>query len=269
MAKKSGNTNAGLSWFRMYGEFATDPKVQMLSEAHQRRFVMLLCLRCSNGDVTLHDEAVAFQMRISNDEWAATKAVFEERGLIDSDGRIASWDKRQFKSDSSTARVAEYREKKKRCSNVTVTAPETETDTDTYISTTDVVDKRKRFVVARPDSVSESVWSDFSAQRKSMKAPISSTALAGIEREAGKAGISLESALAMCCERGWRGFKASWLEKDKAPASGTGETPYQRAQREKVEFLTGKAPGSNRMGASMPIGNVIDVTPITRKLGGE
>ena len=41
-------------WFRFYAEFATDPKVQMLSEQDQRRFIMLLCLRCSNGDVTLH-----------------------------------------------------------------------------------------------------------------------------------------------------------------------------------------------------------------------
>ena len=57
-------------WFRMYAEFATDPKVQMMSEADQRRFVMLLCLRCSNDDVTLHDDEVAFQLRISNDEWS-------------------------------------------------------------------------------------------------------------------------------------------------------------------------------------------------------
>ena len=68
-------------WFRMYAEFATDPKVQMMSEADQRRFVMLLCLRCSNDDVTLHDDEVAFQLRISNEEWAATKAVFVAKNL--------------------------------------------------------------------------------------------------------------------------------------------------------------------------------------------
>ena len=31
-----------MDWFRMYAEFATDPKVQMLSEADQRRYIMLL-----------------------------------------------------------------------------------------------------------------------------------------------------------------------------------------------------------------------------------
>ena len=60
------------AWFRMYSEFATDPKVQMLSEADQRRYMMLLCLRCSNALVTLHDEEIAFQLRISDEELAET-----------------------------------------------------------------------------------------------------------------------------------------------------------------------------------------------------
>ena len=42
-------------WFRLYSEFATDPKVQMMSESYQRRFIMLLCIRC-NGDVTLQKQ---------------------------------------------------------------------------------------------------------------------------------------------------------------------------------------------------------------------
>ena len=88
-------------WFRMYAEFATDPKVQMLCETDQRRFVMLLCLRCSNGDVTLHDDAVTFQLRISNEEWRATKARLVAKNLIAEDNSPVAWDKRQYVSDSS------------------------------------------------------------------------------------------------------------------------------------------------------------------------
>jgi hypothetical protein len=40
---------------------------------------------------------------------------------------------------------------------------------------------------------------------------VTETALAGIIREAGKAGLSLEAALSMACERGWTGFRADWL----------------------------------------------------------
>lgn len=120
-----------MEWFRMYGEFATDPKVQMMSEADQRRFIMLLCLRCSNDDVTLHETEIAFQLRISNEEWATSKALFLSKGLIDEDCKPIAWDRRQFVSDSSRARVAAHRAKKKQACNVTVTPPDTDTDTDT------------------------------------------------------------------------------------------------------------------------------------------
>ncbi len=80
-----------MPWFRMYSEFATDPKVQMLSESDQRRYVMLLCLRCSNGDVTLHDDEIAFQLRISNEEWVSTKAVLVNKGLIKDCNEICNW----------------------------------------------------------------------------------------------------------------------------------------------------------------------------------
>lgn len=119
-----------MDWFRLYGEFATDPKVQMMSEADQRRFIMLLCLRCSNDDVTLHDAEIAFQLRISNEDWATSKALFLSKGLITEDCQPAAWDKRQFVSDSSKARVAAHRAKKKQARNVTVTPPDTDTDTE-------------------------------------------------------------------------------------------------------------------------------------------
>ena len=100
------------AWFRMYYEFATDPKVQMMPEAMQRRLVMLFCLRCSNGDVTLHDEEVAFQLRISSEEWSETKAVFVSKGFIDEDGNILNWDKRQY--TVSYNQQERHREKERR-----------------------------------------------------------------------------------------------------------------------------------------------------------
>jgi len=146
----------GLPWFRLYSEFLTDPKVQMLSEVDQRRFVMLLCIRCSNGHVTLHETGetlhvtnaalhetkVAFQLRITKAQWRKTKANLMAQNLIDELGNPTAWDKRQYVSDSSTARVSKHRAKKKeagkeapknmkRYSNGDVTPPDTDTDTDT------------------------------------------------------------------------------------------------------------------------------------------
>ena len=126
----------GNPWFRLYAEFATDPKVQMLSEADQRRFIMLLCIRCSNDNETFHDDEVAFQLRISNDEWERTKAVLQQKNMIDHSNKPIHWDRRQFVSDSSAARVRKHREAVKRECNVTVTTPDTDTDTES--------DKEKR-----------------------------------------------------------------------------------------------------------------------------
>ena len=124
-------------WFRMYSEFATDQKVQMLSEVDQRRLVMLFCFRC-NGNVTLQDEEVTFLLRVTHEEWQQTKQRFIRRGFIDENNNVLNWDKRQFQSDTSKNRVAAYRERKKQGGNGNVTlqkrkcnAIDTDTDTDT------------------------------------------------------------------------------------------------------------------------------------------
>lgn len=51
---------------------------------------------------------------------------------------------------------------------------------------------------------------DFIVHRKSFKAPITETALKGFQREADKAKIPIQQAIAISIERGWRGFNASW-----------------------------------------------------------
>jgi hypothetical protein len=134
-------------WFRLYAEFADDPKVQRMPEAMQRRLVMLFCLRCK--DETFDETLQAFQWRITPEELAETKKLFLENRFIDEEWELLNWNRRQYISDSSTARVRQYRERKKRREtlhkpdinsdidmdetggNVTVTAPDTDTDTDT------------------------------------------------------------------------------------------------------------------------------------------
>lgn len=88
--------------------------------------------------------------------------------------------------------------------------------------------KRKRVSnVQKPESVSEQVWEDFSALRTKRRAPITETALRGIQREAEKAGISLEAALSTCCERGWQGFKAEWYRREKLEQKNASKAEYQ------------------------------------------
>jgi hypothetical protein len=107
-----------MPWFRMYAEFASDPKVQMMSEAMQRRLVMLFCMRCCDVTVTLRDDEIAFHLRVSESELAETKALFIAKGFIDSEWNVTNWEKRQFASDSSAERTRRYRDRK-RDANVT------------------------------------------------------------------------------------------------------------------------------------------------------
>ena len=123
-------------WFRLYSEFAHDPKIQMLSEAMQRRYVMLMCLRCSEVLETLHETEIAFQLRLSTEELEQTKQLFISKNFIDKHWNLLNWDKRQFVSDSSTMRVAKHRNKKKQVSNADETLQKRQsnaidTDTDT------------------------------------------------------------------------------------------------------------------------------------------
>ncbi len=88
-----------------------------------------------------------------------------------------------------------------------------------------------------PIGVSETVWEDFLKIRRAKKSPMTNTALAGIIREADKAGYSLEQALKTCCERGWVGFKAEWVA-DKTQNSSTSVQPLSFAERDELARRT-------------------------------
>jgi len=71
--------------------------------------------------------------------------------------------------------------------------------------------KEKATVVATPHGVSDSVWQDFIKHRKAKKAQVTQTVIDGIQREADKAGWSLDAALRECITRNWQSFKADWV----------------------------------------------------------
>jgi len=78
-----------------------------------------------------------------------------------------------------------------------------------------------------------SLVSDFSQLRKAKKSPLTQTAVDGIQREADKAGISLEDAIRACCEFGWAGFNAGWYADRKGKASKSSAEPAWRTEQRK------------------------------------
>jgi uncharacterized protein YdaU (DUF1376 family) len=67
--------------------------------------------------------------------------------------------------------------------------------------------------VACPPDVSQQIWNDWVALRKSKKAPITQTVLNGAIAEAKILGWPLEKFLAEWCSRGSQGLKAEWIVK--------------------------------------------------------
>jgi uncharacterized protein YdaU (DUF1376 family) len=68
-------------------------------------------------------------------------------------------------------------------------------------------------IVACPPDVSQQVWDDWVALRKSKKAPITKTVFDGAIVEAKKLGWTLEQFLTEWCNRSSQGLKAEWIVK--------------------------------------------------------
>ena len=75
-----------MKWLRLYTDFATNPKIQVVTEALRYRYVALLCMQCAEMYESAPDDEVALYLRISVDEWLETKKIFIERRLLNADG---------------------------------------------------------------------------------------------------------------------------------------------------------------------------------------
>lgn len=81
--------------------------------------------------------------------------------------------------------------------------------------------------VVRPEvsllaDVDQQLVADYLQVRKAKKAgPLTATAISGLRREAGKAGISCAEAVQACCEFGWQGFNAGWYAQRVGSASAS------------------------------------------------
>lgn len=73
------------------------------------------------------------------------------------------------------------------------------------------IGKKTKKAFPKPEGVEQDIWDDFKILRKNKKAPITKTALNGIEREAKKIDWSLNQALEKMVVRNWQGFKSEWI----------------------------------------------------------
>ena len=83
-----------------------------------------------------------------------------------------------------------------------------------------IINKESKKNLSIPEGMNVVVWSDYLKLRNKQKKPLTETALKGLQREAEKAKLSLVDVLEICCERGWIGFKAEWLDSKQTTKTG-------------------------------------------------
>jgi hypothetical protein len=138
-----------MNWFRFYHEALDDPKVQKLDPPDFKIWVNLLCLACRHDGKLPPLEDIAFALRL---DLIACRSVLDRLSiatLIDTPKggaigwryAIHGWDKRQYKSDTSTERVKRFRE---RSETVSETPPETETETETETEQKQILERKQR-----------------------------------------------------------------------------------------------------------------------------
>ena len=112
--------------------------------------------------------------------------------------------------------------------------------------------------------VDESVAQDFIALRKQKRATVTLTALNGIEREAAKANVSLNAALEIVCARGWQSFKADWVRPEMLK-HGDSKPDWAVEKENRMRAFAGDSAARPQLQSP---GNIIDITPQTKLIGG-
>lgn len=254
-------SNAKMPWFRLYSEALDDEKLKLVAAEDRWYFIAILCCK-SQGILEKADgllkRKVAVKLGVQVETLDEIARRLSEVGLIDRETlQPLRWDARQMRSDTSTDRVRQHRDKKKRSGNGGETFHETQDETfrersSNGLEEEEEVDKeeeqdkgnnqdknttqtRKRAAdsssEADPDSekpltlaalVAEGVdrqhARDWLALRKAKRLPLTPTAWAAVKLEAEQCGFTPARAVKHAAESNWAGFKAKWVLSDTSGA---------------------------------------------------
>ncbi|MCK4788291.1 MAG: hypothetical protein KAV87_31405 [Desulfobacteraceae bacterium] len=119
-------------WFRFHRKAVHDYTVQSLDPILFKAWVNLMCLSDDNGRLPSVEE-VSFAFHETKEAVSSAFHELEKVALLVTDGEtfhIAKWDKKQYKSDTSTERVKRYRERQRNVSETPQIQNRTEADTE-------------------------------------------------------------------------------------------------------------------------------------------
>lgn len=190
------------AWIKLHRELLDDFEFHSMQVASRALAPMLwlLASQYEDGKIEYKPAKLAFRFRMSEKELVDAINPLIEMGFFSIDGDL------EQVASKSLAECLPREEKRRE-------EKEKSREEKNALAT--------RLPNLFPD-VDEQIVADFKAMRTKQKAPITKTAIDGIAREAAKAGLTLEGALRICCERNWRGFKADWVLSAAKPTNQSG-----------------------------------------------
>ena len=172
------------------------------------------------------EQALEWTWASTEVEVDAVKFVLSRFFVLDKDGcyvqdRILQELLHYHKNADTNKRIADEREAKRR---------ENRTNREQFVdeappnhkplTTNHKPIKNTATIVATPEGVSDSVWQEFIAHRKSKRARVTQLVIDGISEQARIAGWSLEDALKETIVRNWQSFKADWVKDESLSKTG-------------------------------------------------
>ncbi|SDC66783.1 hypothetical protein SAMN05428966_10274 [Massilia sp. PDC64] len=236
----------GIDWFRWHHGSVNDPKFGLVAKKAGARVgdviaVWALVLEQASANVDrgacadLDYEATDFLLGADDGTTERIVEAMRARGLI-TDNRVTRWEDRQPKRErvdtTATERKRAQRERERDSGADGVPDEVTPCHATSHHVTPreeksreeKKEQKSKTKAPAAPTfdplpgllahGVAQQTANDWLALRKAKRATVTPTALNNLVTEAGKAGLSLDQALAICCTRGWAGFEADWILRD-------------------------------------------------------
>jgi hypothetical protein len=159
-----------LSWFRLYGETVDDAKLKLLAFEDRWHYVAILCCKAQgivdNTKPEILDRIMAAKLGLAVRELDEVRRRLKEVDLISDDWQPSGWDRRQYTSDDSSARVRKFREKR---------AEEKKTETDSEADTEGSVTATLQ--VTLHETLPAQEWVEWLTHRKQRRWPCDETTL--------------------------------------------------------------------------------------------
>ena len=105
----------GQSWLRLWAEAVDDDKLRLLDFGDRWQFIAMLCLKAQgvldDEDFERRQRKIAVKLGLTVTECETVMKRLVTAGLLSESWNPTNWNKRQFRSDSSTSRVRAFRKR--------------------------------------------------------------------------------------------------------------------------------------------------------------